>query len=99
MAKKGDWVRIHSVVLQVGERAAAVPDDTKRVPLELWTKGYLQRDASIGDEVSVITRTGRTERGTLIDDAPHYEHSFGDFVPELQRAGDEAFSFLFGGEE
>ncbi len=98
MAKKGDWVRIHSVVLTPGERAAALPDDTRRVPLELWTKGYLAADASPGDEVAVTTRTGRTVRGTLIDEAPHYEHSFGDFVPELQQAGDEAFAFLFGGD-
>lgn len=98
MAKQGDWVRIHSVVLSAGERAAAVPDDTKRVPLELWTKGYLRRDANLGEEVSVITRTGRIEHGTLTDEMPHYAHSFGDFVPELQRAGDDAFAFLFGGE-
>jgi hypothetical protein len=98
MAKKGDWVRIHNVVLSAGERAAAVPDDTKRVPLERWTKGYLQKDANIGDEASVTTRTGRVEYGTLIDDAPHYEHSFGEFIPELQRAGDDAFAFLFGGD-
>lgn len=98
MPKKGDWVRIHSVVLQPNERAAAVPEDTKRVPLELWTKGYLQSDASMGDEVTVVTRTGRTVDGTLIEVNPHYEHSFGSFVPELQRAGDEAFAFLFGGD-
>ena len=97
MANKGDWVRIHSVILQPGERAAAVPEDTKQVPLEQWTKGYLQADAALGEEASVITRTGRFVSGTLVDDAPHYTHSFGDFVPELQEAGDEAFAFLFGG--
>ena len=48
MPKKGDWVRIHRVVLQPWERAAAVPEDTKRVPLELWVKGYLCADAAIG---------------------------------------------------
>jgi len=98
MANKGDWVRIHSVILQPGERAAAVPEDTKRVPLEQWTKGYLQADAAFGEQVSVVTRTGRLVTGTLVDDAPHYTHSFGDFVPELQQAGDEAFRLLFGGE-
>ena len=98
MPKKGDWVRIHSVVLQPDERAAAVPEDTKRVPLELWTKGTLQNDASMGDAVTVVTRTGRTVAGTLIEVNPHYEHSFGNFVPELQKAGDEAFAFLFGGD-
>ena len=98
MAKNGDWVRIHSVILQPGERAAAVPDDTKLVPLELWTKGYLATDASLGDTVSVTTRTGRAVSGELVDETPHYSHSFGDFVPELQQAGDEAFCFLFGGD-
>ena len=98
MPKQGDWVRIHSVILQPNERAAAVPEDTKRVPLELWTKGTLQNDASMGDEVTVVTRTGRIVSGTLLEGNPHYEHSFGDFVPELQRAGDDAFHLLFGGE-
>lgn len=98
MPKKGDWVRIHSVVLQPNERASAVPEDTKRVPLELWTKGYLQSDVSMGDEVTVVTRTGRVVSGTLIEVNPHYEHSFGNFVPELQQAGDEVFAFLFGGD-
>ena len=97
MANKGDWVRIHSVILQPGERAAAVPEDTKRVPLEQWTKGYLQKNAALGEQTSVITRTGRLVTGTLVDEAPHYTHSFGDFVPELQQAGDEAFRYLFGG--
>lgn len=95
MAKKGDWVRIHSVVLTPSERTGSLPEDTKRVPLELWTKGYLQGDAEVGGEAAVITRTGRIVSGTLCDEAPHYEHSFGNFVPELQKAGDDAFSLLF----
>lgn len=98
MAKKGDWVRIHSVILAPEQRSSAVPEDTKRVPLELWTKGYLLSDAEIGDETSVTTRTGRTVSGELVEVGPHYEHSFGDFVPELQQAGDEAVRFLFGGD-
>ena len=98
MAKKGDWVRIHSVVLLPGERSAAVPEDTKQVPLEQWTKGYLAQDALLGEEASVTTRTGRNVSGTLVDEAPHYSHSFGAFVPELQKAGDDAFAFLFGGD-
>ena len=98
MPKKGDWVRVHRVVLQPNERAASVPEDTKRVPLELWVKGYLCADAEIGAEVMVSTRTGRAVSGTLLEANPHYEHSFGAFVPELQQAGDEAFRFLFGGD-
>ena len=97
MANKGDWVRIHSVILAPEQRSSAVPEDTKSVPLEQWTKGYLHSDTLLGAEAVVTTRTGRVVSGTLVDEAPHYNHSFGDFVPELQQAGDEAFAFLFGG--
>ena len=97
MAKKGDWVRIHSIILEPEQRSVAVPEDTKSVPLEQWTKGYLHADALLGDEATLTTRTGRIVTGTLVDETPHYSHSFGDFVPELQQAGDEAFAFLFGG--
>ena len=83
MAKKGDWVRIHSVVLKAEERTAKLPDDTKACDLEQWTKGFLQEDAEIGDEVTVETVVGRMEKGTPIDDAPYYDHDYGHFVPEL----------------
>ena len=29
MARKGDWVRIHNVVLKADERTAKIPDDTR----------------------------------------------------------------------
>ena len=99
MAKQGDWVRIHSIILMPEQRSAAVPEDTKSVPLEQWTKGYLHADATLGSDSTVTTRTGRIVSGTLVDEHPHYSHSFGEFVPELQQAGDEAFAFLFGGGE
>ena len=83
MAKKGDWVRIHSVVLKADERTAKLPEDTQKCDLEQWTKGFLLEDAEIGDEVTVETAVGRIEKGTLIDDAPYYDHSYGKFVPEL----------------
>ena len=40
-AKAGDFVRIHNIVLKVGERADNLPEDTKKVPLEMWDKGFL----------------------------------------------------------
>ena len=98
MANKGDWVRIHSIILTPEQRSAAVPDDTKSVPLEQWTKGYLHADAMLGGQVTIIMRTGRIVSGELIEEAPHYTHSYGDFVPELQQAGDEAVRSLFGGD-
>ena len=52
MAKKGDWVRIHRVVLAAAERTAKIPEDTKACDLEMWTKGFLLNEtAEIGDEV------------------------------------------------
>ena len=30
MAKKGDWVRIHSIVLKADERTAKLPEDTQK---------------------------------------------------------------------
>ena len=39
MAKKGDWVRIHKIILKAEERTGKLPEDTQKVPLEMWTKG------------------------------------------------------------
>lgn len=83
MAKKGDWVRIHSIVLNASERTAKIPEDTKACPLEMWTKGFLQEDAEIGAQVTVQTACGRLEKGELIEVNPYYTHSYGKFVPEL----------------
>jgi len=99
MANKGDWVSIHVVVLTPEERAHAVlPEDTQKVPLEMWMHGYLCEDAEIGDTVQIITRTGREASGRLLEVNPCYTHSFGDHIPELQKAGDIARAILFGGE-
>lgn len=84
MAKKGDWVRIHSVVLKADDRTAKIPEDTKHCDFEMWTKGSLVDDeAKIGDTVSVETAVGRIEKGVLLEENPHYTHSYGDFVPEI----------------
>lgn len=99
MAKKGDWVIIHSIVFTSEQRAPQVPDDTKKVPLEMWVKGYLQADANIGDTVKVETRTGRIEEGTLLEVNPFYKHDFGKFVPEILQIGEQVREVLFGGEK
>ena len=83
MAKKGDWVRIHKVVLKAGERTAKLPEDTKVCDLEMWTKGTLLSDAEIGDEVEIETIVGRREKGELVEVNPYYTHSYGVFVPEI----------------
>jgi len=98
MAKKGDWVKIYSVVLTPEQRAPQVPEDTKKVPLETWVKGYLLEDGQIGDQVSVKTYTGRTVEGELIEIAPSYDHSFGNNIPELLEIGSQLRDILFGGD-
>ncbi len=99
MAKKGDWVRIHRVVLDAAGRAPSVPEDTAKVPLEMWVKGTLLKDAEIGEEVEVETVTGRTEHGTLIEVNPYYTHDFGKFVPELIQIDKQLRKIMYGGEE
>ena len=98
MAKKGDWVRIHTVVLKAEERTGKIPDDTKACDLEMWTKGFLLADAEIGDEVEVETAVGRTAKGTLIEVNPYYTHSYGKFVPELVQI-DKQLREIMGGEK
>jgi len=99
MVKKGEWVRIHKIILQPSERAPQVPDDTKKCPLEMWVKGYLDADAEIGSEVSITTATGRKETGKLIEVNPYYEHDFGKFIPELLAVDRQVREMLFGGDQ
>lgn len=99
MVKKGEWVQIHKIILKPEERAPQVPDDTKKVPLEMWVKGYLQNDAEIGDTVTIKTRTNRLEEGRLTAVNPYYNHSFGTFVPELLKINEQVREVLFGGDE
>ncbi|MDO5300874.1 MAG: 2-amino-4-oxopentanoate thiolase subunit OrtA [Tissierellia bacterium] len=94
-AKKGEWVRIQSIVLPAGERASSVPEDTAGKPLELWNKGFLLNDsASIGDEVEVETYIGRKVSGKLVEVAPHWTHNYGDYIPETEFIGRQAREIL-----
>ena len=98
MAVKGDWVRIHRVILAAEERTANLPEDTKRVPFEMWVKGHLLCDGEIGDQVSVKTVSGREEHGTLIEVNPQFNVNFGDFVPEVLEMDVRLRTALFGKE-
>ncbi|HWJ03169.1 MAG TPA: 2-amino-4-oxopentanoate thiolase subunit OrtA [Verrucomicrobiae bacterium] len=100
IAKRGDWVQIYRVILPADERAPQVPQDTKQVPLELWVKGFLQQDqAKLGEEVEIITTTGRAVQGELNDILPRYNHDFGSPQPELLKIGTELRRILWGGEK
>lgn len=94
-AKRGDWVRIHKVVLEVGERACGIPEDTQKVPLEMWDKGFLlESEANIGDDVKIETYIGRTVEGKLLEVNPYWDHDFGKGVPELLYIGRQVREIL-----
>ena len=100
MAKKGDWVRIHNVVLKAEERTAKIPTDTQHCDLEMWDKGSLMDEsAQIGDVVTVKTAVGRIATGTLIEENPCYKHSYGDFVPEIIQIDQQLKEIMFGGAQ
>ena len=98
MAKQGDWVRIHRVILSAEERTANLPEDTKKVPFEMWVKGHLLQDGEIGDEVRIKTVSGREEHGTLIEVNPQFDVNFGNFVPEVLEMDVRLRTALFGEE-
>lgn len=99
MAKKGDWVRIHKVVLKAEERTAKLPEDTKVCDLEMWTKGTLLSDAEIGDKVEIETIVGRREKGELVEVNPYYTHSYGVFVPEIIEIDKQLREIMKGGDK
>jgi hypothetical protein len=91
---EGTWVEIHALILSAGKRAAHVPEDTARVPLEMRAKGFLAEAAEIGAEAEVLTVTGRRLRGTVTLANPSYDHGFGAPLPELLAVGGEVRDIL-----
>ncbi len=93
-APKGSWVEVHRIVLEAGQRAPRLPDDTRRVALEMKVKGFLVRRGTIGEEVEIVTPAGRTITGTLMTINPAYAHHFGAPIPELSTVGLELRQLL-----
>ena len=91
---QGTWVEIHRVVLAAIERSPHIPEDTKRLPLEMRVKGFLVAAASLGEEVEVMTPAGRRLRGTLKEVNPAYSHGFGSPIPELSGIAGEVRDLL-----
>lgn len=98
IVKKGEWVQIHEIILKPEERPSHLPEDTKKVPLELWVKGFLNNDGKIGEEAEITTLTGRVVKGELVEVNPGYKYGFGDFVPEILQIGIQLRGILKGGE-
>jgi len=100
LVKKGEWVQIHDIILKPDERTAKIPEDTKKVPLEIWVKGFLTEDAEMGDAVEVTTRVGRTVSGKLVDVNPTYDYGFGDiYIPELLKISRQVKAIVKGDAE
>jgi hypothetical protein len=87
--RKGDWVQIYKVLLQPEQRSPHIPEDTKKVPLELRVKGFLTHDAKINDQVTITSLAGRILTGKLVAIRPQYGHDFGKPVPALLSIGKE----------
>lgn len=98
-ARPGEWVQIQRTVLQPHERTGKLPDDTRAVPFESWSKGRLVGHAEVGDQVEIETVIGRRLRGRLVAVNPGYDHGFGHaYVPELADIAAQARRILAGGE-
>ena len=89
-AKKGTWVEVERVLFKPEERAPNLPEDTRKCPYMLIISGFLQQDAKIGDEVTILSIIGHEHVGVLKTIEPSYSHSFGHIVPELLTIGTEA---------
>jgi len=92
--QKDTWVEIHKIILEIGERAPQVPEDTQQVPLEMKIKGFLLHDAEVGEQVDIVTPVGRKFTGKLIEVNPEYTHNFGRPIPELMHIGRELRNIL-----
>jgi hypothetical protein len=94
LVRAGTWVEIYAIVLAPDERAEHIPDDTKRVPLEMRVKGFSAGEAALGDQVEIVTVAGRRLHGTLVQANPSYDHGFGAPIPELVAIGGELRALL-----
>jgi len=89
-AFKGNWVQIKKVVLSLSERAQNLPEDTKKVPLVMFVKGFLlNEEAEVGNEVEIETMIGRRIEGIMVAVRPDYNHTFGTPPEEMLIAGKE----------
>jgi hypothetical protein len=90
----GAWVEIRSTVLEPSQRASHLPEDTKRIPLEMRVKGHLIRPGDLAEEVEIITPSGRRLVGILVAVNPPYTHGFGAPLAELSSIATEVRALL-----
>jgi len=90
----GTWVEIRAILLPPAARAPHLPEDTRQVPLEMRTKGFLIEATLLGEEAEIETPVGRRLRGILMQANPAYTHGFGPPIPELARINSEIRTLL-----
>lgn len=86
----GDWVEVEYTLLEPAERAPGLPEDTAKLPLRAWVKGYALASGMIGDAVEVETMSGRHVTGHLSAISPGYTHTFGTPPVEIVSIGRDA---------
>jgi 2-amino-4-ketopentanoate thiolase alpha subunit len=96
---KGKYVRLRKHVLLPDDRAANIPDDTKKVPLKMWVKGNLIHESELFEEAQVKTTTGRIVKGELKEVEPKYKHSYGDFIEEIYTMKNIILSEMWGNND
>lgn len=89
LAAPGTWVEIRRTVLEAGNRAPQVPQDTAEVPLEMRVRGTLVESAAPGQQATVTTAAGRRVEGVLCAVNPPYSHGFGAPLAELLNIREE----------
>ena len=94
MIKKGTWIEVEEIVLSQDERAANIPEDTKKTPLKCWIRGFSTEDCEIGKEAEIVTNIGRRVRGIVVEVEPGYYHTYGAYVPELSHIGRQGREIL-----
>jgi len=84
----GSWVAIQRTLLEPGQRAAGLPEDTANVPLVMRVRGHLlELPGRIGQEVQIRTLADRVVSGVLVDASPSHDHGFGRTDPAVLRIG------------
>ena len=96
MVKKDTWVSLRKVILEPGERAEGIPENTASTPLIMWVSGFLERDSDMGRETYVRTKMNRIETGVLEEVAPTAIVNYGEYVPEIAHIGMTARKILRG---
>lgn len=94
MIKKGTWIEVEETVLESSDRAANIPEETRKTPLKVWIRGFCENDCEISQMVEVKTLTGRILKGRVMSEEPGYYHSFGNYVKEISYIGLQARQIL-----